>query len=372
MMVYVYRILFSFLLTVTTSFAQGVVQTQVGTQVQVQAQVQTQVQIQVQTQHGSYSTITPPMLQQMLNTQTENFLLINTHVNYEGEIPTTDVFIPFNEIAKYFPILPKDKSSNIVVYDMGDGTSNSAAESLVRLGYKDVKQLQGGMTAWQAAGFEVNNDFAKRSARTGPVDIDLISNRMGIPRYDFVKVAIDGQPSLGDSNAQLIMLEFSDLNCPFCAGFHKDTLPDIMSAYVNTGKLRFIYRDFPIVGGQSSVNAAEAAECARMQLGDELFFQVLEDAYLVSGRKTANTIVEIASNYGADLQSIQQCVERGEVRSGVLQDFASAETVGARGTPTFVIGFINEEGLLEGRLVQGALPFISMSNTINAFINANY
>jgi len=151
----------------------------------------------IQTEDGSYSTVSPVILNNMLKTQTDNFLLINTHINYEGEIPTTDVFIPFNEIAKYFPILPKDKSSNIVIYDMGDNTSAAAAEELVRLGYKDVKQLQGGIAAWQSAGFEVKNDFARRSPATGFVDIDRVSNRMGIPRYDFVKVAIEGQPSIG-------------------------------------------------------------------------------------------------------------------------------------------------------------------------------
>ena len=329
-------------------------------------------QTTIQTEHGSYNIISSLELHQMLNTQTENFLLINTHINYEGEIPTTDVFIPFNEIAKYFPVLPKDKGSNIVIYDMGDNTSEAAAESLVRLGYKDVKQLQGGIAAWQSAGFEVKNGFAQRSPATGVVDIDRVSNRMGIPRYDFVKVSVDGQPSLGDVNTKLVMLEFSDLNCPFCAGFHEETLPDIITAYVDTGKLRLVYRDYPIVGGQTSFQAAEAAECARAEIGDEAYFQFLKDAYGTSGRKTAKTVVGLSSSYGADEVRVQQCFDTGQTSATVLQDFEAAEATGARGTPTFVIGFINEEGLLEGKVVQGALPFISMSNTINAFINASY
>ena len=326
----------------------------------------------IQTENGSYSTISPVVLFEMLNTQTDNFLLINTHINYEGEIPTTDVFIPFNEIAKYFPVLPKDKSSNIVIYDMGDNTSTAAAESLVRLGYKNIKQLQGGIAAWQSAGFEVKNDFAQRSTTTGLVDIDLISNRMGIPRYDFVKVAVEGQPSLGNADTKLVMLEFSDLNCPFCAGFHQDTLPDIITAYVDTGKLKLVYRDYPIVGGQTSFQAAEAAECSRSYLSDVAFFEFLKDAYATSGRKTAKKVIDLSVNYGADAVKVQECFDNAETSASVLQDFEAAEAVGARGTPTFVIGFINQEGLLEGKVVQGALPFISMSNTINSFINANY
>lgn len=326
----------------------------------------------VQTEHGSYRTISSAVLNQMLNTQTANFLLINTHINYEGEIPTTDIFIPFNEIAKYFPVLPKDKSSNIVIYDMGDNTSTAAAESLVRLGYKDVKQLQGGIAAWQRAGYEVKNDFAQRSPATGVVDIDRVSNRMGIPRYDFVKVSIEGQPIIGAADTKLVMLEFSDLNCPFCAGFHQDTLPDIITAYVDTGKLRLVYRDYPIVGGQTSFQAAEAAECSRSYLSDEAFFSFLEDAYATSGRKTAEKVISLSTAYGVDEVKVQDCFDSAQTSASVLQDFEAAEAIGARGTPTFVIGFINEEGLLEGKVVQGALPFISMSNTINAFINASY
>ena len=329
-------------------------------------------QTTIQTEHGSYETISSAVLFEMLNTQTDNFLLINTHINYEGEIPTTDVFIPFNEIAKYFPVLPKDKSSNIVIYDMGDNTSEAAAQSLVRLGYKDVKQLQGGIAAWQSAGYEVKNGFAQRSPATGIVDIDRVSNRMGIPRYDFVKVSVEGQPSLGDAETKLVMLEFSDLNCPFCAGFHQETLPDIITAYVDTGKLRLVYRDFPIVGGQTSFQAAEAAECSRSYLSDAAFFEFLKDAYATSGRKTAAKVIDLSVVYGADAAKVQECFDNAQTSATVLQDFEAAEAVGARGTPTFVIGFINEEGLLEGKVVQGALPFISMSNTINAFINASY
>ena len=336
------------------------------------AVAQTVAQTTIQTEHGIYTVISPLELHQRLNTQTDNFLLINTHINYEGEIPTTDVFIPFNEIAKYFPVLPKDKSSNIVIYDMGDNTSEAAAESLVRLGYKEVQQLQGGIAAWENAGFEVNNKSAQRSPATGPVDIDRVSNRMGIPRYDFVKVSVEGQPSLGDVNTKLVMLEFSDLNCPFCAGFHEETLPDIITAYVDTGKLRLVYRDYPIVGGQTSFQAAEAAECARAEIGDEAYFQLLKDAYGARGRKTAKTVIGLSNIYGADEARVQQCFDNGQTSASVLQDFEAAEATGARGTPTFVIGFINEEGLLEGKVVQGALPFISMSNTINAFINASY
>ena len=66
----------------------------------------------------------------MLQTPKNNFLFINTHIPYEGEIANTDNFIPFNEIEIYFPALPKDKNSEIVVYGMSGGYVNNSSRSI--------------------------------------------------------------------------------------------------------------------------------------------------------------------------------------------------------------------------------------------------
>lgn len=82
-----------------------------------------------------------------------NFLLINTHVPYEGEIAGTELFLPFDAVGQYKALLPRDKGFEILVYCRSGRMSAIASETMVRLGYTNVKNLQGGMIGWQKAGY---------------------------------------------------------------------------------------------------------------------------------------------------------------------------------------------------------------------------
>ena len=87
----------------------------------------------------------------------EEFLFVNTHIPFEGDIPTTDVFIPYNEIEQYLDLLPADKDAKIVLYCRSGNMSTKAAKELVKLGYTNVYELDGGFNAWKAAGLPMEN-----------------------------------------------------------------------------------------------------------------------------------------------------------------------------------------------------------------------
>ena len=84
----------------------------------------------------------------------KNFTFVNVHIPYDGELPQTDLFIPFNEIPDHLAELP-DKDAPIVLYCRSGNMTTSAAEELVDLGYTNVYELDGGFRAWEAAGHEV-------------------------------------------------------------------------------------------------------------------------------------------------------------------------------------------------------------------------
>jgi rhodanese-related sulfurtransferase len=87
----------------------------------------------------------------------KNFTLVNVHIPYEGELPQTDAFIPYNEIEVNLSQLPADKNANIVLYCRSGRMSAEAAQNLAKLGYTRLVEVDGGMQAWQSAGNELIN-----------------------------------------------------------------------------------------------------------------------------------------------------------------------------------------------------------------------
>ena len=98
-----------------------------------------------------YRTITTEQLGQMLEAS-EDFELINVHIPYEGELPQTDAFIPFDTVAENLDLLPSEKGVSIVLYCKSGRMSEIAAAELSRLGYTNVSHVQGGFVAWAKAG----------------------------------------------------------------------------------------------------------------------------------------------------------------------------------------------------------------------------
>lgn len=100
---------------------------------------------------GGYRDISSWELNSMMTNK--DFILINVHIPYGGEIDRTDMFIPYDEIAQDLGKLPADKGSKIVVYCMSGRMSTIAAEELARRGYTNILNLDGGMISWEKSGF---------------------------------------------------------------------------------------------------------------------------------------------------------------------------------------------------------------------------
>lgn len=104
---------------------------------------------------GAYTNVSAAGLAMML--ENKDFPLINVHIPYEGEIESTDEFVPFNEIQSNLDKFPADKDAQVVVYCRSGSMSAQAAQMLLELGYTNVWNLDGGMIAWENSGHSLLN-----------------------------------------------------------------------------------------------------------------------------------------------------------------------------------------------------------------------
>ena len=104
----------------------------------------------VSVQGGTYTDISVSELQTMLGNK--DFTFVNVHIPFEGDLPDTDLSIPYDEIDQNLDKLPSDKDSKIVLYCRSGNMSSTAADTLVDLGYTNVWNLDGGFNAWEQAG----------------------------------------------------------------------------------------------------------------------------------------------------------------------------------------------------------------------------
>lgn len=156
---------------------------------------------------------------------------------------------------------------------------------------------------------------------------------------------IDDDTIKGDANAPVTIVEWSDFECPFCTRFYKETLWQIEENYIKTGKVKFVYRDFPLSFHANAQKAAEAAECA----DDQGNFWEMHDLLFENGvSRGTSSFKQYAADLGLDTASFNECLDSGKYASEVQKDFQDGQIAGITGTPGFIIN---------GILVSGAQPF---------------
>ena len=169
-------------------------------------------------------------------------------------------------------------------------------------------------------------------------------------RYE---IPVDGFPSIGPDDAPIVIVEFSDFQCPYCARFHDQTLQPLLDAY--PGKIRFVYRHLPLKSIHSNAfRAAEASMCAYEQ---GAFWPYHDAIYGNQAQLNTELYVQIATNLGLDLGSFSSCLENEDYKDLVQNDIDFAANLGVRSTPTF---FIN------GLAFVGAQPLDAFKQVIDS------
>jgi protein-disulfide isomerase len=181
------------------------------------------------------------------------------------------------------------------------------------------------------------------------------TGNQGDRTYQEVTVSIDDDPILGNrESAQVAIVEFSDYNCGVCTQYHQDLFKNVTREYVDSGNVITVYRDFAGVGGDVTIAASNAAECARAQTNDEVFYELIEEVYNSSGTKNAELVAEVAQGFDQINQDeLNSCIEDETYYDEVRADRSDGVAIGVGGTPNFVIGVLQDDGTVDGVLVPG-------------------
>ncbi len=148
----------------------------------------------------------------------------------------------------------------------------------------------------------------------------------------------NGSPLFGDPNAKITMVEWGDYQCTYCHAFHINTKSELFQEYVDTGKVNFVFRDFPL-NGPDSVLAAQAAYCANDQ---NKYWQYHDELYNNwGGERTGwinqSSLDKFATNIGLDLNEFDKCLTSKKYEQKVLDNEKFGQQIGIDATPSFVI-----------------------------------
>jgi protein-disulfide isomerase len=188
--------------------------------------------------------------------------------------------------------------------------------------------------------------------------IDTPGQQVPTPEPSRVSANTEGYPSKGSDDAPVVLIEYSDYECPFCGRHYTQTYQQIISQYVDTGKVKMVFKDFPLSFHPNAQKAAEAAHCVRDQSGDEGYFSMHDKLFDNQQNLNVDNFKKLAREVdGVDGGKFDSCLDSGKFASLVQKGFAEGQQDGVRGTPGF---------LINGKPLSGAQPFSAFQQAIEA------
>jgi protein-disulfide isomerase len=181
------------------------------------------------------------------------------------------------------------------------------------------------------------------------------------PSQEVVDVPITDAYSIGDADAPVTIVEFTDYQCPYCGRHYEQTYPQLLSDYVEAGLVRYVFKDFPLTSiHPQALEAAEAARCAGEQDAYLGMHDILFDRQSEWGVAEAATLfVGYAGELGLDTEAFATCLNDGRYEGAIRADLDDGIRLGITGTPGF---FIN------GRFLSGAQPYAVFQQAIDQML----
>jgi protein-disulfide isomerase len=179
------------------------------------------------------------------------------------------------------------------------------------------------------------------------------------------KVSTRGRPALGSDYAPVTVVEFADYQCPFCERFFSTTLPTLKKEYIDTGKVRLVMKDLPLLMHSSAKPAALAAQCATEQ---GKFWAMHDSLFKGKGQLKDENIKRYAKDIGLDADRFDDCLRSNRYDAAISAEITEANGQGITGTPTFVVGLTTGD-VIEGDILNGAQPIEAFRSQLEALLS---
>ncbi len=236
------------------------------------------------------------------------------------------------------------KTEEALLREIAEKSAAKPDEAEVRKTYEEAKEQLGGMSYEQAKPM-IEAKLGQRQQQEAVMKhIETLKQQAGVkvtlpePRS---QVAATG-PAKGPEAAPVTIVEFSDFQCPFCSKA-KETAEKVVANYA--GKVRLVFRDYPLPFHDKALKAAEAGQCANEQ---GKFWELHDEMFAHQDKLTPEDLKASAKKLGLDSGKFDGCLDGGKYAELVQQNIKAGQSAGVSGTPAF---FIN------GRMISGAQPF---------------
>lgn len=186
------------------------------------------------------------------------------------------------------------------------------------------------------------------------------------PKAAPISLAVSEKMALGNADAKIAILEFSDYECPFCAKHYKNVLPKLRERYIDKGTVKYLMKDFPLEFHAHAKKASLATRCAGEQ---EQYWPMHDAIFEAKGQVTDELVADVAKRHKLNELALKQCMADPARLAKVESDIAMGSRLGVNGTPAFLIGKIKDKQLVDYKRFDGVQSFETFASMIDSLKN---
>ena len=192
-------------------------------------------------------------------------------------------------------------------------------------------------------------------------------NNVAQDEFPAAETTISDAPFLGDkSKAKVAIVEYTDYQCPYCQRHDQETKSELIKEYVDSGDAIYVFREFPLeFHGQLAIDSANAALCVNEIGGISKFEEYHSKAFMVTD---TDALSKAAQDMGIDMNKYNTCMAENRYKDKIDQGLADGMKAGVQGTPGFVVGVLDKDGNVKGKLIAGAYPFDSFAQILDELL----